>query len=122
GQVVLGSDRVTRAGESMKRIIGSIKQVSELMSEIALSTGEQSRGIEQINQAVAQMDSVTQQNAALVEESSAAASSLEEQARELEQMVAIFNVGTSAPRRAEPAVVPVTAPAPKALAVAGAQG
>ncbi|EGT4510380.1 methyl-accepting chemotaxis protein, partial [Cronobacter sakazakii] len=91
-QVVLGSDRVARAGESMKRIIGSIKQVSELMSEIALSTGEQSRGIEQINQAVAQMDSVTQQNAALVEEASAAAHSLKEQSQLLNQAVAVFKL------------------------------
>ncbi len=57
----------------MKRIIASVKQVSELMSEIDLSTNEQSRGIEQINIAVVQMDSVTRQNAALVEEASAAA-------------------------------------------------
>ncbi|WP_105605538.1 methyl-accepting chemotaxis protein [Cronobacter sakazakii] len=91
-QVVLGSDRVARAGESMKRIIGSIKQVSELMSEITLSTGEQSRGIEQINQAVAQMDSVTQQNAALVEEASAAAHSLKEQSQLLNQAVAVFKL------------------------------
>lgn len=89
---MLGSDRVARAGESMKRIIGSIKQVSELMSEIALSTGEQSRGIEQINQAVAQMDSVTQQNAALVEEASAAAHSLKEQSQLLNQAVAVFRL------------------------------
>lgn len=89
---MLGSDRVARAGESMKRIIGSIKQVSELMSEIALSTGEQSRGIEQINQAVAQMDSVTQQNAALVEEASAAAHSLKEQSQLLNQAVAVFKL------------------------------
>lgn len=72
-QVQPGSERVERAGESMKRIIASVKQVSELMSEIDLSTNEQSRGIEQINIAVVQMDSVTRQNAALVEEASAAA-------------------------------------------------
>ncbi len=65
----------------MKRIIASAKQVSELMSEIEFSTNEQSRGIEQINIAVAQMDSVTRQNAALVEEASAAAHSLKEQSQ-----------------------------------------
>ncbi|KIS44869.1 methyl-accepting chemotaxis protein [Kosakonia radicincitans] len=91
-QVQLGSERVERAGESMKRIIVSVKQVSELMSEIDLSTNEQSRGIEQINIAVAQMDSVTQQNAALVEEASAAAHSLKEQSQLLKQAVAVFKL------------------------------
>lgn len=91
-QVLLGSERVTSAGASMQRIITSVRQVSELMSEIALSTGEQSRGIEQINQAVAQMDTVTQQNAALVEEASAAAHSLQEQSKVLEETVAVFKL------------------------------
>lgn len=91
-QVLLGSERVSQAGESMQRIIGTVKQVSELMAEIALSTGEQSRGIEQINQAVAQMDTVTQQNAALVEEASAAAHSLKEQSQLLEETVAVFKL------------------------------
>ncbi|MBS5773059.1 MULTISPECIES: methyl-accepting chemotaxis protein [Kosakonia] len=91
-QVLVGSDRVTSAGESMQRIINSVKQVSELMSEIALSTGEQSRGIDQINLAVAQMDTVTQQNAALVEEASAAAYSLKEQSQLLEEAVAVFKL------------------------------
>lgn len=91
-QVQMGSERVTSAGASMQRIITSVRQVSELMSEIALSTGEQSRGIEQINQAVAQMDTVTQQNAALVEEASAAAQSLQEQSKVLEETVAVFKL------------------------------
>ena len=91
-QVLLGSERVSQAGESMQRIISTVKQVSELMAEIALSTGEQSRGIEQINQAVAQMDTVTQQNAALVEEASAAAHSLKEQSQLLEETVAVFKL------------------------------
>ena len=91
-QVNQGSTLVSRAGESMKGIINSIKHVSELMSEIALSTSEQSRGIEQINLAVAQMDSVTQQNAALVEEASAAAHSLKEQSQLLNASVAVFKL------------------------------
>lgn len=76
----------------MKRIIASVKQVSELMPEIDLSTNGQSRGIEQINIAVAQMDSVTQQKAALVEEASAAAHSLEVQSQSLKQAVADFKL------------------------------
>lgn len=87
-----GSEKVTRAGESMKAIINSINQVSVLMSELALSTGEQSRGIEQINIAVTQMDAVTQQNAALVDEASTAALSLKEQSHLLKQTVDIFKV------------------------------
>ncbi len=77
----------------MQRIISAVQHVSGLMSEIALSTGEQSRGIDQINQAVAQMDTVTQQNAALVEEASAAAYSLKEQSQVLEETVAVFKLG-----------------------------
>ncbi|EME1735503.1 methyl-accepting chemotaxis protein, partial [Cronobacter sakazakii] len=69
-----------------------VNQVSVLMSELALSTGEQSRGIEQINLAVNQMDAVTQQNAALVEEASSAAMSLKEQSHLLKQTVDIFKV------------------------------
>ena len=91
-QINHGSGLVNTAGESMKRIIGSIGQVTTLMSEIALSTGEQSRGIEQINQAVAQMDSVTQQNAALVEQASAAAQSLKEQSQVLNESVSVFKL------------------------------
>jgi len=91
-QVLLGSERVEQTGKSMERIIGSVKQVSELMSEIALSTNEQSRGIEQINQAVAQMDTVTQQNASLVEEASAAAKSLRDQSEVLKTTVSIFKL------------------------------
>ncbi|WP_426347488.1 methyl-accepting chemotaxis protein [Cronobacter universalis] len=87
-----GSEKVTRAGESMKAIITSVNQVSVLMSELALSTREQSRGIEQINIAVTQMDAVTQQNAALVEEASSAAMSLKEQSHLLRQTVDIFKV------------------------------
>ncbi len=91
-QVNIGSNLVNRAGESMQRISASIKQVTGLMEEIAVSTGEQSRGIEQINQAVVQMDVVTQQNAALVEQASAAAMSLKEQSQALNETVAVFKL------------------------------
>ncbi|RJT24133.1 methyl-accepting chemotaxis protein [Buttiauxella izardii] len=91
-QVNIGSNLVNRAGESMQRISNAIKQVTGLMEEIAVSTGEQSRGIEQINQAVVQMDVVTQQNAALVEQASAAAMSLKEQSQALNETVAVFKL------------------------------
>lgn len=76
----------------MNRIETSVSQVRDIMNEIAAATDEQSRGISQIAQAMAEMDTTTQQNAALVEESSAAASSLEDQAVQLEKVVSIFRV------------------------------
>lgn len=88
-----GSDQVTRAGEAMEKIVSSVSHVSEIMSEIAAASTEQSKGISQIGTAVVQMDSVTQQNAALVQESAAAAASLEEQARQLTELVSIFKIG-----------------------------
>ncbi|ALB64068.1 Methyl-accepting chemotaxis protein I (serine chemoreceptor protein) [Cronobacter condimenti 1330] len=127
-----GAQLVVSAGEAMEDIVGSVAQVRQIMDEIARACTEQSRGIAQIGQAMSEMDTTTQQNAALVEESSAAASSLEDQARELEQMVAVFNVGNGAthtpppvaarPVVASPDPVLTAAPAPKKLAVAGAQG
>lgn len=91
-QVNKGSALVNKAGESMLRISGAIKQVTDLMEHIAVSTSEQSRGIEQINLAVVQMDAVTQQNAALVEEASAAAMSLKEQSQMLNETVSVFKL------------------------------
>ncbi len=64
----------------MEEIVGSVKRVTDIMGEISAASQEQTSGIEQINQAITQMDQVTQQNAALVEEASAAAQSLQEQA------------------------------------------
>jgi methyl-accepting chemotaxis protein-2 (aspartate sensor receptor) len=87
-----GFTLVESAGEAMSKIETSVAQVRDIMGEIAAATDEQSRGISQIAQAMAEMDTTTQQNAALVEESSAAASSLEDQAVQLEKVVSIFRV------------------------------
>ncbi len=87
-----GGREVAAAGDTMREIVGQIGRVSELVNEISGASVEQSRGIEQINHAIAQMDQVTQQNAALVEESAAAASSLENQAKVLAAAVASFKV------------------------------
>jgi methyl-accepting chemotaxis protein-2 (aspartate sensor receptor) len=89
-----GSRLVSSAGQAMEDIVRSVSQVSSIMNEIAHASEEQSRGIMQIGQAMAEMDTTTQQNAALVEESSAAASSLEEQAKQLEQTVAVFKTAS----------------------------
>jgi methyl-accepting chemotaxis protein-2 (aspartate sensor receptor) len=76
----------------MEDIVRSVTHVSQLIDEISTSSTEQSQGIEQIGKAVTEMDSTTQQNATLVQESSAAAISLEQQAKKLSDMVAIFKV------------------------------
>lgn len=91
-RVNIGESQVTRAGETMEEIVTAITRVTEIMGEIASASDEQSKGIQQIGQAVTEMDSVTQQNSALVQESAAAASALEEQARHLTEMVAVFHL------------------------------
>ncbi len=94
GQVQEGVELVNKAGESLDGILSSVKQVSDLVSEIASASQEQASGIDEINSAVTQMDEMTQKNAALVEESTAAARSMEEQADELKQLVRFFNIGS----------------------------
>jgi methyl-accepting chemotaxis protein len=89
-----GSHLVERSGTTMTEIVDAIARVSSIMGEIAAAATEQSTGIDQVNLAVAQMDEVTQQNAALVEQAAAAASSLEEQARRLSAAVAVFQTGS----------------------------
>ncbi len=74
----------------MKEIVQSIQKVSDIMSEVAAASTEQSDGIEQVNRAVVQMDEATQQNAALVEETTAAAMSLAEQAKVLREAAVRF--------------------------------
>ena len=87
-----GAKLVTEAGKTMDEIVSSVKRVTDIMSEIAAASVEQSSGIEQVNQAIVKMDEVTQQNAALVEEAAAAAESLEEQAANLAETVAQFKL------------------------------
>ncbi|TCV95569.1 methyl-accepting chemotaxis protein [Biostraticola tofi] len=92
-KVVVGSAQASDAGKTMQEIVQSVTQVSEIIKEITLASDEQSIGISQISQAVNEMDTVTQQNASLVEESAAAAMGLEEQAHHLNAAVSIFVVG-----------------------------
>ncbi|NSL64517.1 HAMP domain-containing protein, partial [Yersinia pestis] len=89
-RVDLGSVLVESAGETMGDIVNAVTRVTDIMGEIASASDEQSRGIDQIGQAVAEMDRVTQQNASLVEESASAAASLEEQASMLTQAMSVF--------------------------------
>ncbi len=87
-----GAALVAQAGQTMHEIIDAIARVSSIVSEISHATGEQSTGIGQIGQAIAGLDQMTQQNAALVEESAAAAASLQQQADELSRSVAVFRL------------------------------
>ncbi len=81
----------------------SVKKVSDIIAEIAAASREQSAGIEQVNQAVMQMDEMTQQNAALVEQATAASQSMAEQARALTKLMQKYNANESQPRTAAPA-------------------
>jgi methyl-accepting chemotaxis protein len=87
-----GSALVDRAGQTMTEVVGAIERVTHIVAEISAASGEQSNGVGQVGQAVAQMDRSTQQNAALVEESAAAAESLRQQATQLVQAVAVFKL------------------------------
>ena len=77
----------------MNEIISAVQRVRDIMGEISAASDEQSTGIDQVARAVAQMDEVTQQNAALVEQAAAAAQSLDDQAGRLQQAVSIFSIG-----------------------------
>ncbi|WP_246590838.1 methyl-accepting chemotaxis protein [Georgfuchsia toluolica] len=92
-KVEAGTRLVDEAGKTMEQIVSSVKRVTDIMGEIAAASQEQGHGIEEVNQAIVQMDRVTQQNAALVEEAAAAAESMQEQAQSLAQAVAVFKLG-----------------------------
>ena len=109
--VETGSAQVAHAGRSMEEIVSSVRRVSDLIGEITASSTEQRDGIGQVNQAVSNLDQMTQQNAALVEESSAAATAMRDQAQRLSQVVAVFNVGGAAVKAAAPALQRTRAPA-----------
>ncbi len=95
-----GSALVNEAGATMQEIVTSVRRVTDIISEISSAGREQEIGIEQINTAVAEMDNVTQQNAALVEQAAAASQAMQEQAVKLAEMVAVFQVaGDSGVRR-----------------------
>ena len=136
-----GGKLVDEAGQTMELIVTSVKQVADIMSEITAASQEQSLGIEQVNEAISQMDEMTVQNAALVEEAAAAAQSMHDEAGVLSAAVAVFTLRDApalalaprasakpvaravaskalAPRAAAPAesVAAAAAPAPQAKA------
>lgn len=91
-RVNTGAKLVENTGRTMQDIVQSVTNVRDIMGEIASASDEQSRGIAQISQAIVEMDSTTQQNAALVEQSAAAADSLEDQSRVLTNAVSVFRL------------------------------
>ncbi len=98
-----GSMLVDQAGQTMAEIVAAVKRVTNIMSAIAAASEEQGTGIEQVNEAVTQMDQVTQQNAALVEQIAASAESLEERSQALVGLVGVFTVASGARRSQAPA-------------------
>ena len=110
-KVDAGSRLVDTAGSTMQHLVQEVQRVTDLIREISASTSEQTVGVGQVSEAVAQLDQVTQQNAALVEESAAAAASLNQQAQQLVQAVAVFQLGHYEARSASPAPRPAAAAA-----------
>ncbi|MFP1933835.1 methyl-accepting chemotaxis protein [Lonsdalea quercina] len=108
GRVDEGSKLVETAGETMGEIVGAVTRVTDIMGEIASASDEQSKGIDQVGQAVTEMDRVTQQNAALVEESASAAVALEEQVRGLNHSVSLFRLPDEG-NAFRPAIAPAAA-------------
>ncbi|GAA0409186.1 methyl-accepting chemotaxis protein [Massilia aurea] len=119
-KVERGSKLVGQAGVTMDEVVSSVKRVTDIMSEIANASAEQSAGIAQVNTSIIEMDSMTQQNAALVEQAAAAAQSLQDQAGELARVVSIFKLEEGeehhVPAQAQ-AKAPAAAPAVTTTAV-----
>ena len=98
-QVEAGNVLVAEAGATMTEVLGSVQRMHAIMAEISHASREQSAGIEQVNQAITQMDTVTQQNAGLVQQAAHTAQSLQEQAAALGQLVSVFRLDAfEAPR------------------------
>ena len=118
-----GTMLVDQAGATMTEVVRSIRRVTDMMGEISAASAEQSQGVEQIGEAVTQMDNVTQQNAALVEEMAAAATSLQFQAQDLVDTVSIFQLGSqgAAQTPVRSAATPVQARSPVSRPTAGVQ-
>ncbi len=101
-RVNTGSDQVNKCGEALKDILLHVDELTMLISDIANSTNEQAAGIGQVNQAVAELDDITQQNAALAEEASSASQSSVQQADEMVEIVGFFQLEGEAGRPARP--------------------
>jgi methyl-accepting chemotaxis protein len=121
-KVDAGGKLVDSAGATMTQIVTSVKQVADIMSEIAAASHEQSDGIEQVNQAVMQMDETTQQNAALVEQAAAAAASMQNQAANLAEAVSVFKLNQASSFTSKAQASPRVGPATKKSSVLQLKG
>ncbi len=110
--VQTGSDQVAQAGKSMEEITHSVRRVSDLIGEITAASVEQRDGIGQVNQAVGQLEQMTQQNASLVQESTSSAAVLSEQAQALNAAVSAFQITAAAQDMASPPPLAPARPAP----------
>jgi len=115
-RVAQGTQQADLAGETMTEVVGAIRRVTDIMGEISAASSEQSTGVAQVGEAITQMDQTTQQNAALVEQSAAAADSLQRQAQDLVQAVAVFRLAQDAHQRAASASALPTVQHPTARA------
>jgi methyl-accepting chemotaxis protein len=95
GKVEAGSALVQQAGKTMNDIVSSIRHVTDIMGEISAASADQTAGIERVGMAIAEMNQVTHQNAALVDQAAAAAKSLQDQAQQLEEVVSTFKISES---------------------------
>jgi methyl-accepting chemotaxis protein len=111
-----GTKQVENAGNTMDEVVTSVKRVSDIISEIAAASIEQSQGIAQVNGAVTTLDEATQQNAALVEQAAAAAESLVEQANALTDVVAVFKLDNTTSARKSKANRPLKSTVPHKVA------
>jgi aerotaxis receptor len=91
-KVDTGAQLVSQAGQTINEVVGQVRRVNDLITEITAASKEQAIGIAQVGQAVSQLDEMTQQNAAMVEQSSAAAGSMREQAQRLMEAIRVFSV------------------------------
>jgi methyl-accepting chemotaxis protein len=117
-RVEQGTTLVDQAGHTMEEIVASIRRVTDIMGEISAASSEQSQGVSQVAEAITQMDTTTQQNAALVEEIAAASATLKTQSQDLVQAVSVFKLSahaTSAP-------LPSLPPAPHGMPAVGYDG
>jgi methyl-accepting chemotaxis protein len=120
-QVKDGVDLVNRAGSALHEIVGSIKHVVQMVSDIANASIEQATGLEEVNRALTQMDEVTQQNSALVEENASTARTLEQQSKIMDERVAAFRIGRVAGGVSSVVTKGEAAMQPKAVARAGSR-
>ncbi|MEW6164950.1 MAG: methyl-accepting chemotaxis protein, partial [Pseudomonadota bacterium] len=108
-EVDAGSKLVSQAGATMNEVLASVGRVTSIMADITAASAEQSKGIEQVNRAMGDMDETTQHNASLVEEASAAAQAMQDQAAELARAVRLFRLDEAA--RGEALAAPARRPA-----------